>query len=154
VTLSNDALQSALSQWTDECWLECLTFEHSSLSAPIRLVNDRQDLVRTPGTFTAFPFAVKLHERTEDGFGQAEIRADGVDQSLIDDLRSIEHGLTVTYELVLLSSPNTVEHGPIEFEVRSIVANAGTISLLVAFALNMLGEAHPKDYFAPWNSAD
>lgn len=154
MSLSVDGLQAALAQWTDEAFLECLTFEHPSLSGPLRVVNDRVDLARTAGTFTAFPFSVKLHERSEDGVGTAEIRADGVDQSIISDLRSIESGLTVTYELVLLSSPNTVEDGPVQFEVRSAVSDGGTISLVVAFALDFLAESFPKDWFAPWNSGD
>lgn len=155
MTLSADGLQAALAQWTDEVFLECLTFEHSTLATPIRLVNDRQDLARTAGTFTAFPFGVQLHQRTSDSIATARITADNVDQRIITELRAIQTPRpTVTYELVLASSPNTVEQGPIEFEILGFVADAVSISLEVSFALGFLNQAFPKDFFGPANSGD
>ena len=152
MTLSATALQSALAGWTDEIWLECLTFDHDSLASPIRLVNDKQDLVRTAGTFTAFPFTFQDFTRADDQSVVAMITADNVDQQIITALRGITGKPTVTYEAVLHDSPNTVERGPMDFEVLGFQTNASTISLRVSFALSFLNEAFPKDYFAPWNA--
>jgi hypothetical protein len=151
---SANALQAALAQWTDEVFLECLTFDHSSISTPIRLVNDQSDLSRTAGTFTAFPFSVKLHARGEDRLAEAEITATNVDRRIVEELRAISDRPTCTYEVVLHSSPNTVEVGPIEFAVLSFVADAASVGLRCAFALDFLNESWPKDWIAPWNSAD
>lgn len=152
MSLSNDALQSALAGWAEQIWLECLTFEHASLGSPIRLVNDKQDLARTAGTFTAFPFTFQDFVRADDQQVVAQIVADNVDQRIITALRGITGRPTVTYEAVLYDSPNTVERGPMEFEVLGFQANISTISLRVSFAMSFLGEAFPKDYFAPWNA--
>jgi len=152
LSLSNDGLQSALAGWTEQIWLECLTFEHASLGSPIRLVNDRADLVRTAGTFTAFPFEFQDFTRADDQSVIAMITADNVDQQIMTALRGITGRPAVTYEAVLFDSPNTVERGPMEFEVLGFQSNLTTISLRVSFALSFLSEAFPKDYHAPWNA--
>jgi Domain of unknown function (DUF1833) len=152
VTLSSTALQSALAGWTDQIWLECLTFEHASIVTPIRLVNDRQDLVRTAGTFTAFPFEFQDFVRADDQSVIAMITADNVDQQIITALRGITGKPEVTYEAVLFDSPNTVERGPMQFEVLGFQTNMTTMSLRISFALSFLSEAFPAGYFAPWNA--
>ena len=152
MTLSATGLQSALAAWTDQIWLECLTFDHASLAAPIRLVNDQADLVRTAGTFIAFPFQFQDFVRGEDQSVVAMITADNVDQQIMLALRGISGKPTVTYEAVLYDSPNTVERGPMEFEVLGFQSNLTTISLRVSFALSFLSEAWPKDYFSPQNA--
>lgn len=151
MSLSQEGLQSALAGSTDEVWLECITIEHPSI-ATMRLVNDRVDLVRSAGTFVAFPFSVRLHVRSDEMNAMAEVVADNVDQRVILALRGLAHGATLKYEVVLASSPNVVEQGPFEFEIKGFSANVSTVSLSVSFAMDFLNESFPKDYYAPWNS--
>lgn len=156
MALSSAGLIAALSSWTDEVFLECLTvsFPASSPTVPdILLVNDRQNLSRTAGTFIAFPFRARLHARAEERIAEAEITADNVDQRLILALRGMGQGTTITYEVVMESAPNTVQQGPFEFDVKGFVADAHTVGLRISFALDFLNEAFPKDYFAPWNAS-
>ena len=152
MTLSATALQSALAGWTDEIWLECLTFEHPSLVAPIRLVNDKVNLVRSAGTFIAFPFVFQDFVRSEDQAVIAQITCDNVDQRLLEQFRGIVGRPTVTYEAVLYDTPNTVERGPMEFEVLGFSTNLTSVSLRVSFSMSFLGEAFPQGYFSPWNA--
>lgn len=152
MTLSATALQSALAGWTEEIWLECLTFEHADLIDPIRLINDKANLVRTAGTFVAFPFTFQDFVRGDEQSVQAVITADNVDQRLVEALRALDTVPTVTYEAVLHSAPNTVIKGPMEFEVMGFQAALGTISLRISFALSFLNEAFPALYHAPWNA--
>lgn len=152
MTLSQAGLQAALSQRTSEVFLECLTIDHDDFDNPIRLVNDKVDLVRSSGTFIAFPFRARLHARSEERVAEAEIVADNVDQRLIQHLRGLSAGATVTYEVVLLDTPNTVEQGPFQFEIQGFTADAATITLKISFALGFLNEAYPKGWFAPWNA--
>ena len=152
MSLDQDALQDALSQDVDVAWLECLTFNHPDLSEPIRIVNDRVNLVRTAGTFLAFPFEVTLYQQSDESIAQARITADNVDQRIILELRAIQDDRPrVTYEAVRQTAPNTVIQGPMEFEIQGFVADVGTISLEVAFALDFLNQSFPKDYFTPGN---
>jgi hypothetical protein len=152
--VSAAALRDAVQLWNDapQLWLECLTFDHPSLTSPIRLVNDKADLVRTAGTFIAFPFTWRDRVQADEQTVTGMIVADNVDQRIIQSLRGITGRPTVTYEAVLYDSPNTVERGPMEFEVIGFQTNMTTISLSVAFAFSFLGEAFPKDYTAPWNA--
>ena len=124
----------------------------SSAAAPIRLVNDQQDLVRTAGTFTAFPFSFQDFVRGEDQSVVAMITADNVDQRIITALRGISGKPTVTYEAVLYDSPNVIERGPMSFEVLGFQSNMTTISLRISFALSFLSEAFPQHYFSPQNA--
>jgi hypothetical protein len=151
MSLSQAGLQAALAQHTDEAFLECLTIAHPSVTT-IRLVNDRQDLTRSAGTFIAFPFRARLQPKSEDRIAEAEIIADNVDQRIITALRGLSDGATATYEVVLADTPNTVEAGPFEFEIMGFSADAATITLRVSGDYRVLNEAWPKDYFAPWNA--
>lgn len=152
MTLSATGLQAALAQWTDEVFLECLTITHPDITT-IRVVNDRQDLTRSAGTFTAFPFRARLHARSEERIAEAEIVADNIDQRIVLALRGLTDTAVVTYEVVLRDSPNTVEQGPFQFDVHGFSVDAQTISLRVGFALGFLNEAFPKDWFAPSNAS-
>lgn len=154
MSLDLDGLRQALAETADEVLVECLTFEHASLGTPIRLVNDRVDLVRTAGTFTAFPFVVRPPGRADDTIAEAEILCDNVSREIIDEMRQIEDKPTVTYEAVLVSSPNDVQVGPMEFQIHEMLVTAESVALRVAFAFDVLGQAWPKDWFAPWNSSD
>lgn len=151
MTLSQTGLQAALAGWTDQVFLECLTIEHPSIS-DILLVNDKVDLVRSAGTFIAFPFRVRLHARSEDRIAEADVTCDNVDQRIVLNLRGLAEGATLTYEVVLADSPNTVEQGPFEFEIKGFVADARSVSLRIGFAMDFLNESWPKDHFAPWNT--
>ena len=153
MSLSQDGLQSALAGWTDELWLECLTFDHSTLPDPIRVVNDKVNLTRTAGTFIAFPFTFQDRAQSDQQTVIAQIVADNVDQRLVEAFRGIVGKPTVVYEAVLKDSPNVIERGPMEFEVLGFQTSQSTISLTISFALSFLNGAFPKDYFAPWNAA-
>ena len=150
MTLSQSGLQAALASWSDEIFLECLTIEHPDIS-DILLVNDNQDLTRSAGTFIAFPFTARLHARADDRTIDAEIVCDNVDQRIVQALRGISNGATVTYEVVLRSTPNVVEQGPLLFKFDGMVADMATVSVRISYGLGFLNEAFPKDYFAPWN---
>lgn len=153
MSLSSTGLQAALASWTTEVFLECLTFDHASLGSPIRLVNDTQDLVRTAGTFTAFPFDIKLPSKSDDRISEAEVVASNVDRQLVQALRGISGDKpTCMYEVVLLGSPNTIEFGPATFEILGFTTVMGSISMRISFDMKFLNEAFPKDYFAPWNA--
>lgn len=149
--LSSAGLEAALAPQTNQVFLECLTISHASIS-DILLVNDKVDLPRTAGTFVAFPFQVRLHPRSDERTIDAQIVADNVDQRIVQNLRGLSAGASVTYEVVLQSQPNTVEQGPFDFNLQGFVADALTVQLQLGFGLEFLNEKFPKDVFAPWNT--
>jgi len=156
MALSQEALQGALASATDVVYLECLTISHSEFAdGPIKLVNDRQDLVRTSGTFLAFPFNVRPPAQSGDRSPSLEITADMVDQRILLGIRGIvgsrERG-SITYEVVTAQQPNVLEWGPVEFALDTVSTDGvSKVKLKASFSLGLLGDAFPKVLFAPGN---
>jgi len=151
MALSSIGLRSALDQMTSQVWLECLTLTHASIST-LRLVNDKKDLVRSAGTYIAFPFEFQDFVRSDDQSVSATITVSNVDQRIVQALRSLVGKPNIAYEVVLADTPNVIERGPMDFICQQFTSNIKTITLTVAFKLNILNNAFPKDQFAPWNS--
>lgn len=155
MTLSQAALQAVLAESTSEAFLYCLTLTHPELDT-LRLVNDRVDLVRTEGTFMAFPFQVLDPPQDGNEPPRGRIRIDNVDQRVILALRSIagsREDLTVRWEEVLASSPNTIEAGPIEFRaVGAPSITPGEITIELEWHAGLLTAAFPARQFAPSNA--
>lgn len=154
MALSQTALQALLASATKEVFLECLTFEHSEMTT-LRLVNDGVDLERSAGTFSRFPFMVKMPAQNTNSPPSIEIQADMVDQRVMLALRQLagkRERVTITYEVVLAGTPNTIEYGPAEFELDSITTNAETsLSIQASFLAGSLNDAFPNLIFAPSN---
>lgn len=146
--LSPAALQAALAQETEEVFLACLTIEHPDLQTPIRLVNDTQDLVRAAGTFIAFPFEVPVPDADDQKLSQVQIRIDNVDRSITDTIRGLDGKPQITLEVVLASSPDTVEAGPFPFSLLDSGYDALAVTGRLGFE-DVLNEPFPKDSFTP-----
>lgn len=130
----------------------CLTFDHDTLSEPIRLVNDSQDMVRSVGTFLRFPFSYRDYVKGDAEFPTAEITADNVDERIMVNLRGLPSPRpTVTYECVLSGDVNTVVEGPMEFVCLGFSATLQTISLRIALDFSFLNDSFPKGIFSPGN---
>lgn len=146
------ALQSAQ---TDEVFLECLTITHPTMAEPLRLVNDRQDLARTAGTFQRFPFQITAPVNDEQRMPELRISIDNVDQRIVTAIRSLAGDpdeVTITYEVVLHSSPNTVEYGPIDFRLDGVQNAPQTLQLVCSFHRGFLNAGFPGRLIAPSNA--
>ena len=156
MALSQEALQGILASSTDIVYLECLTISHSKFAGgTLRLVNDRVDLVRTAGTFIAFPFEVTPPAQDSTQVPVLEIVADMVDQRIIQSVRQVvgdrERPL-ISYEVVTVQHPNIVEWGPIEFSFESASTDGlATIKIRASFSLGLMEDAFPTKLFSPGN---
>lgn len=154
MSLSQAALQAVLAQSTAEVFLECLTISHTDITT-LRLVNDRADLTRSAGTFVAFPFQVTGMRQSKDQLPQMRITVDNVDQRIIEALRGLagtRDDITVSYEVVLADTPDTIEYGPVDFRVDGVNTSPASISLDLSFHTGFLNAAFPAGQFAPSNS--
>lgn len=154
--LSEDALKGVLASATDMVYLECLTISHDDFpDGPIRIVNDMQDLVRSSGTFLAFPFSVKAPAQSGDRSPSLDITADMVDQRIMLAVRGIvgKHSrASIVYEVVTASQPDVIEWGPIDFSLDTISTDGiSSIKLRASFSLGLLNDAFPKLLFSPGN---
>lgn len=152
-TISATALQAVLAQETDEIVLVTLKIDHSSLASPLLFVNDKQDLIRSDGTYVAFPFEVKFPEDTQDNTPKVNIVIDNVDQQVITALRQISSRPTITINIVLKSSPDTPEIGPLSMELKSVDYDALQISGNIGYEEDFLNEPFPSLEFTPKTAA-
>jgi len=151
-TISATALQAMFAQETGEVFLTCLTINHSTFASPILLVNDQVALVRTAGTFQPFAFAANLPAEQEDQVPQVQITIDNVDRSILQQIRTIgAEKPSITMEVVLASSPNTVEAGPFDFSILDIDYDANAITGTIGFE-DILNTMFPGETYTPTNS--
>ena len=110
------------------------------------------DWIAVGEEWIAFPFRARLQPKSEDRIAEAEIVFDNVDQRIINALRGLSDGATLTYEVTRENDPGSIEVGPYEFEIMGFTADASTISLRVSGDFRLLNEAWPKDWFSPSNA--
>lgn len=108
-TLSSTAIASAHAQETGEVWLVLLTISHSSLPAPIRVVNNNEDITSRGNLYQAFPFEIILPGEDPDGVTKALLRFDNVERTAITAIRGLTSAPAVTIEVILASAPDVVE---------------------------------------------
>lgn len=148
-TLSLTALAAMLAQNTGEVMLSLIVLDHADFTNPVRIVNDRQDIVSNGETYSAYPFEVLLPaEDSEQPQVLTQVKLCNVDRQVIALLRELATYPTVTLSLILASTPDTVEYGPAVFEMDSYEYDAQTITCNVTYE-NVLNEPIPADKFNP-----
>lgn len=148
-SVSTTALQAFLDQHTDEVILTCVKISHPDLVSDLKFVNDNQDLVRSDGTYVASAFQFRLPSDEEDNIPKGQIVLDNVDLSIIQSIRPLETPPEVTVSLVLASSPNTVEVGPMAFSLKKMQYDAQKITGTLSYDEDFLNSGYPKNVFNP-----
>lgn len=100
---------SAFAQETTDVWLVLVTIEHADLAAPIRVVNNTEDVVSGGDTYTAFPFEVTLPDSKDDAPDRGRLVIDNVSREIAQAIRSITSPATVTFEVIRAAAPDTIE---------------------------------------------
>lgn len=132
-TLSTAALRAGHAQETGEVYLILLTISHPDLTAPIRVVNNNENVTSRNNFFVAFPFAIELPLEDSDQPPRARLRIDNVDRSIVASIRAIDGPPTVTIEVILASQPNTVEASFEALVLRNVSYDAATVTGELAF---------------------
>lgn len=88
-----------------------LEISHPSLGAPIRVVNDAQNLNSNGQTFVALAFDIVLPDDAEGQLPSARLRLDNAGKDLVEPLEASggAEGATVRVMQVLRSDPDTIE---------------------------------------------
>lgn len=150
--VSPSALQAMLARETAEVFLICMRITHSSFLVPIRIVNNTQEVVRTDGIYQPFPFSLILPQDTEDQIPSVTVQFDNIDNSITDAIRTISGRPAVSFDVVLASSPNTVEAGPYNFIIMNSQYDAKTVTCTLGFEEDILNQSVPKGVYNPSNS--
>lgn len=151
-SVSLPVLQSALAAETDEVYLVLLEIDHADLGSPLRFVNNNVDITSNGDLYTGFPFEAILPDDAEDKEPTAEIRIDNVSRELMDEVRSLTSPPTMTLSVILESSPNTIEWGPLEFDTRGVTYDAQAIRFRLAYS-TFIREPFPYIAFDSTNFA-
>jgi hypothetical protein len=78
---------------------------------------------------------------------------DNIDTEILKAIRNLTGKRpSVRMEVVLASSPDTVEAGPFNFSILSINYNAASIQGTIGFEDDILNTAFPADTYTPTNS--
>lgn len=150
MTYSSSFVEAVVSQNTDEVFLFLLTLSHVDLSAPIRVVNNTEDIYSNGFIYTAFPFNLVLPQDDGDSLPQVVITLSNVSLEFIDEIRALNGALDVKLEVILASSPNTIEMSIDGMKTYTISYDAQNIQATcqVEDVLNM---SFPNELYLPSN---
>ncbi len=146
--LSLAALNAINAQETGEVFCFLLTLSHSSFTAPIRICSGGIDITSRLNLYTFCPFEISLPPETDEAPPSVVLSVDNVDRSLIAAVRGVSDAIGIRLEVVLASSPDTVEAGPFDFLLRDVLYDALVISGTLRYE-QILDEPYPADDFTP-----
>ena len=141
-------INSAYSPETNDVWLVLIVINHVSLSTPIRIVNNLDDIESNGNTYKGCPFDITLPSSTEEGQSGAKIRVNNVSQELVKDIRTIDTAATVDIQIIAASFPNIIETEYLGLELRSVTGDVDFIEGTLVFD-NLLLESFPSHSFSP-----
>ena len=145
MALSPTARAAAYAQSTGEVFAWLLTVDHPDIT-PIRLTTDTDIVTSNGNIYTPFPMEIALPGSIGAQGGAARILLDSVDETVRNELRALTSSPTLTFELVLLSEPDTVIKGPITYELFDSEIDRLFISASLVFR-NAFREAYPGRFF-------
>jgi len=142
-TLSTLALQSGNAQQTGEAWITLLTIEVPD-GQPIYMTDNTEDITSRSRSYIAYPFALELPSDENGQISSARLSIDNVSRTLVDEIRNLSDPLKLTIEVVLASTPDTVEYAANDYILNQVTYDALTISGTLSQE-NFLSELYPKD---------
>jgi len=158
--LSASAKASAFSDTTGKAWLMLVTVSpHPDAGeefpgdpdenfAPIRLVNDKVDHMSGGDNYVAFAFDAVFPPEASGELGGVRFQVDGVDQQIINTLRKATLPPQVAVEVILSDDPDTIEVGPVEFQLTDLQFIVEKIDGTID-PEPLLKEPFPADDFVP-----
>lgn len=126
-TVSTAFRLAAFAQETGEVPLVLLEITHPDLATPIRIVDNREDVVSGGNTFLAFPCEIVFPEDREDALPVCRIVVQNVGREITDGVRALTSAPTIKVAAVLASSPSTIEIGWMEFSLAEVSWDALTV---------------------------
>lgn len=141
--------QAATAPTTEEVFLMLLEIDHPTLGSPIRVVNNNESITSNSNTYLPFHFEVALPDDREDTINEVDLRIDNVDRQIVTAIRQINSPADVTLQVVLASTPNTVEAGPYTFTMRNVQWDARFVTGKLVFSDDPLNTRFPDGTFTP-----
>lgn len=156
--LSANARRATLSQSTNKVFVVLVTINHVNFTQPIRVSSDNAVLLPEAGQrgtisrgeeYVFVPFDITLPVQDETESARAQIVIDNVDRRMIQALReNTNQPLSITIELVVSDSPDTVEISMDDFRLERVTYDAFTITGDLSMEYFDL-EPYPAGRFTP-----
>lgn len=150
--ISATAMQAVLAQRTEEVFVPCLNINHPTFANPIRLAMNTEPVVRADGTYQPYAFQINLPDQRDDQLPQVTLTVDNTDLQVNNAIRTLQGPPTVTMDVVMASSPDTVEIGPFNYNLTSATADANTIQGVLGFEDDVFSQQVPAQLYTPTNS--
>ena len=128
--------------------LICITLNHTSLSAPIYVVNDLVPCTRDGHDFAALPFRMVWPNARADALPTATIELDNVDRSIGLAVLGLPSRPSVTVEVVRIKDKLSIERGPFTFKLVSASITRLVVSGQLAMPAWMM-EPYPGNTYNP-----
>jgi hypothetical protein len=137
----------------EEAPLILVEINHPELVAPIRVVNDTENITSNGEEFIAFPFSVILPDDYENKLPRARIAISNVGRDLMFWLETTDGGIgsTATFRQLMRSRPDTVEW-EITMALFNITANNLEVTAELGFE-NLFAKPAISISYRPENSA-
>ena len=149
--VSINAMRAMFAQQTGEVFLVCLTITHPSITTQ-RLVNNTQPVVRSAGAYQPYPMQLSLPAQLDDQLPTVDIVVDNVDREVLQQIREVSGVPKVTMEVILASSPDTVEAGPFDFSLKQASYDVLAITGTLGYEDDILNQRVPAMSYTPSNS--
>lgn len=149
--ISSRALQAMLSRETKEVFLICLRLMHKSFST-IRVVNNTQAIERNDGIYAPAGFRLRLPNDSDEPVTEASIQFDNIDGEVLEAIRTIDGRPTVSFDVVLASTPDVIEAGPFNFAIMDAKYDSNVVNCVLGFEEDILSQSVSKGEYNPGNS--
>ena len=126
-------------------WL--LTLEHDRLGAPIRLVNNTEDVQSRGNTYTALGFEFIPADDREGPTRRARLELDNAGLALVPAIRTLQGSIGVTAELAILTDADTT---PPSFDTVEIAFLPMRLRDVSWDETRMWGTLADEDYIQPF----
>lgn len=148
MTISAVARRAMYLPETAEVFLPLLKIESDELADPLYFVSNDVDITSSGQAYQSYPFNITLPPQDEETTTGTKIRIDNTDLAIMSAIRSISGKPQITLSIVLASSPDVLERGPMQFDLESVDYDAASIDGNLLFD-SILDEPSPAFAFTP-----
>lgn len=148
--LSQKLVRAVLEPNTGEVFLLLITFDHSSFSKPVRLVNNLEEIRSRGEIYQAFPLELTLPPDDGDTLPTVQITCQNASLELIEMIRSVQGPMSVRIELVMASTPDWIEASIEDLRVSTVQYGQAVIQMTCTVD-DLLNTSFPKERYLPSN---
>ena len=147
-TLISDNLKQ--DAWAQESNLPLvlLTIDHDDISAPIRVVNNSENITSNGEEYIAFPFKLTLPDSKDEAPPTANLVISNVSREIGQAIRLISSPPSVTITVVRQETPDVVEAEFVGMKLTNVEYDSLTVSAGISFE-DLTREKFPYLTFSP-----